>query len=116
MKSPVIKRSVARRSVAIAGNNTSVTIEDAFWTALKEIAAAREMTLSNLFRRVATSSAASSIAEVCRARANSLPGRTVGDHLNLRASAADAAGQCVHVRKDRDEVAHRTSLFTSHAR
>ena len=53
MKSLVIKRSVAkrwvaRRSVAIAGNNTSVTIEDAFWTALKEIAAAREMTLSNL--------------------------------------------------------------------
>jgi predicted DNA-binding ribbon-helix-helix protein len=46
--SPVIKRSVARRSVAIAGNNTNVTLEDAFWTALKEIAASREMTLSNL--------------------------------------------------------------------
>jgi predicted DNA-binding ribbon-helix-helix protein len=49
VKSPVIKRSVARRSVAIAGNNTSVTtLEDAFWTALKEIVASREMTLSNL--------------------------------------------------------------------
>jgi predicted DNA-binding ribbon-helix-helix protein len=41
VKSPVVKRSVARRSVAIAGNNTSVTLEDAFWTALKEIAASR---------------------------------------------------------------------------
>jgi predicted DNA-binding ribbon-helix-helix protein len=48
VKSPVIKCSVARRSVAIAGNNTSVTLEDAFWTALKEIVASREMTLSNL--------------------------------------------------------------------
>jgi predicted DNA-binding ribbon-helix-helix protein len=48
VKSPVIKRSVARRSVAIAGNNTSVTLEDAFWTALKELVASREMTLSNL--------------------------------------------------------------------
>jgi predicted DNA-binding ribbon-helix-helix protein len=43
MKSPVIKRSIV-----IAGHKTSVTLEDAFWTALKEIAIGREKTLSDV--------------------------------------------------------------------
>ena len=43
MKSPVVKRSIV-----IAGHKTSVSLEDAFWKALKEIASARHMTLSDL--------------------------------------------------------------------
>lgn len=43
MKSPVVKRSIA-----IAGHKTSVSLEQAFWTALKDIAAARGTTLSEL--------------------------------------------------------------------
>ena len=43
MKSPVIKRSIV-----IAGHKTSVSLEDAFWKGLKEIAAARNVTLSDL--------------------------------------------------------------------
>jgi len=43
MNSPVIKRSIV-----IAGQKTSVSLEDAFWAALKEIAASRQMTLSTL--------------------------------------------------------------------
>ena len=43
MKSPVVKRSIV-----IAGHKTSVSLEDAFWKALKEIAAARHVTLSDL--------------------------------------------------------------------
>jgi predicted DNA-binding ribbon-helix-helix protein len=43
MKSPVIKRSIV-----LAGHKTSVSLEDPFWKALKEIAAARRMTLSDL--------------------------------------------------------------------
>jgi predicted DNA-binding ribbon-helix-helix protein len=43
MKSPVIKRSIV-----IAGHKTSVSLEDAFWKGLKEIAAGRNMTLSDL--------------------------------------------------------------------
>lgn len=43
MKSPVIKRSIV-----IAGHKTSVSLEDAFWTGLKEIATARDMTLSDM--------------------------------------------------------------------
>jgi predicted DNA-binding ribbon-helix-helix protein len=43
MKSPVIKRSIV-----IAGHKTSVSLEDAFWKGLKDIAGGRDMTLSEL--------------------------------------------------------------------
>jgi predicted DNA-binding ribbon-helix-helix protein len=43
MKSPVVKRSIV-----IAGHKTSVSLEDAFWRGLKEIAGSRDMTLSDL--------------------------------------------------------------------
>jgi predicted DNA-binding ribbon-helix-helix protein len=43
MKSPVVKRSIV-----IAGHKTSVSLEDAFWSGLKDIAAGRNMTLSEL--------------------------------------------------------------------
>jgi predicted DNA-binding ribbon-helix-helix protein len=43
MKSPVVKRSIV-----IAGHKTSVSLEDAFWKGLKEIADARNMTLSDI--------------------------------------------------------------------
>jgi predicted DNA-binding ribbon-helix-helix protein len=43
MKSPVVKRSIV-----IAGHKTSVSLEDAFWKGLKEIADDRNMTLSDM--------------------------------------------------------------------
>ena len=43
MKSPVVKRSIV-----IAGHKTSFSLEDAFWKGLKEIAAERNVTLSEL--------------------------------------------------------------------
>ena len=43
MKSPVVKRSIV-----IAGHKTSVSLEDAFWKGLKDIASGRDMTLSEL--------------------------------------------------------------------
>ena len=40
--------AVVKRSILLGGRNTSVSLEDEFWTALKEIAAARNMTVSQL--------------------------------------------------------------------
>ena len=45
-------RSITKRSVVIAGHKTSVSLEDAFWHALKEVAAQRDMTLSELIGAV----------------------------------------------------------------
>jgi predicted DNA-binding ribbon-helix-helix protein len=49
MKSPVVKRSIV-----IAGHKTSVSLEDAFWKSLKDIATSRHMTLSDLVASIDT--------------------------------------------------------------
>jgi len=49
MNSPVVKRSIV-----IAAHKTSVSLEDAFWQSLKEIAADRELTLSELVATIDT--------------------------------------------------------------
>jgi predicted DNA-binding ribbon-helix-helix protein len=45
---PFMKSLVIKRSVVVAGHKTSVSLEDAFWKGLKEIAAQRDVTLSEL--------------------------------------------------------------------
>ena len=49
MKSPVVKRSIV-----VAGHKTSVSLEDAFWKGLKEIAEDRDVTLSDLVSTIDT--------------------------------------------------------------
>jgi predicted DNA-binding ribbon-helix-helix protein len=49
MKSPIVKRSVV-----VAGHKTSVSLEDAFWNALKEIAGERQTKLSDLVALIAS--------------------------------------------------------------
>ena len=49
MKSPV-----AKRSIVVAGHKTSVSLEDAFWEGVKEIAKARRVTLSDLIGGIDT--------------------------------------------------------------
>jgi predicted DNA-binding ribbon-helix-helix protein len=43
-----MKSAVVKRSIVIAGHRTSVSLEDAFWKGLKEIARARNRTISDL--------------------------------------------------------------------
>jgi predicted DNA-binding ribbon-helix-helix protein len=47
-----MKSLVVKRSVAIAGHKTSISLEDAFWKGLKEIAGARNMPLSDLISSI----------------------------------------------------------------
>jgi predicted DNA-binding ribbon-helix-helix protein len=47
-----VKSSIVKRSIVIAGHKTSVSIEDAFWTALKDIAASRGTTVAELVATV----------------------------------------------------------------
>ncbi len=49
MKSPVVKRSIV-----IAGHKTSVSLEDAFWRGLKDIAASRRVTLADMVGAIDT--------------------------------------------------------------
>jgi predicted DNA-binding ribbon-helix-helix protein len=47
-----MKSSVVKRSVFPAGHKTSVSLEDDFWKALKEISGARHMTQSALIHEI----------------------------------------------------------------
>jgi predicted DNA-binding ribbon-helix-helix protein len=49
MKSPVVKRSIV-----VAGHKTSVSLEEAFWSGMKEISASRGLTLSELVAEIDT--------------------------------------------------------------
>ena len=43
-----MKSLVVKRSIVIGGHKTSVSLEDAFWKGLKEIASDRKVTLSDM--------------------------------------------------------------------
>ena len=47
-----MKSVIAKRSIVIDGHKTSVSLEDAFWSTLKEIASERNETLSQLIGRI----------------------------------------------------------------
>jgi predicted DNA-binding ribbon-helix-helix protein len=49
MKSPVVKRSII-----IGGHKTSVSLEDAFWTDLKEIAHSQRVPVQKLIAQIDT--------------------------------------------------------------
>jgi predicted DNA-binding ribbon-helix-helix protein len=50
----VMKSQVAKRSIVVSGHKTSVSLEDAFWNGLKEIAGTRDLTLSDLVAAIDT--------------------------------------------------------------
>jgi predicted DNA-binding ribbon-helix-helix protein len=45
-------RRIVKHSVVIAGHRTSVSLEDAFWRALKDIAAQESVSLAALIARI----------------------------------------------------------------
>ena len=51
MKSPILKRSVT-----INGRKSSVSLEEAFWTSMKEIAAVRHLSTSDLVDEIGATS------------------------------------------------------------
>lgn len=61
MTSPVVKRSIV-----IAGHKTSVSLEDGFWSGLKEIAGERRQTLSELVASIDTGRAGGNLSSAIR--------------------------------------------------
>jgi predicted DNA-binding ribbon-helix-helix protein len=61
MKSPILKRSIV-----IGGHKTSVSLEDAFWRGLKEIARAEGVTLSHMVNELDKSRVQSNLSSAIR--------------------------------------------------
>ncbi len=70
MKSPVAKGSiespVAKRSVIIDGHKTSVSLEGAFWSGLKEIAHSQGTTVSKLIAEIDSTREQSNLSSAIR--------------------------------------------------
>jgi predicted DNA-binding ribbon-helix-helix protein len=47
-----MKSLIVKRSVVLGGHKTSVSVEDAFWNSVKEIAASGKMTVSELLTAI----------------------------------------------------------------
>jgi predicted DNA-binding ribbon-helix-helix protein len=55
-----------KRSVVIAGRKTSISLEDEFWNALKEIAAVRNSTLSDIVASIGADRPSSNLSSAVR--------------------------------------------------
>ena len=77
MKSPVVKRSIV-----FTGHKTSVSLEDAFWSGLKDIAASRNMTLSELVASIDADRRQGNLSSAIRL--------FVLEHYRVQAGAGDA--------------------------
>jgi predicted DNA-binding ribbon-helix-helix protein len=77
-----MKSLVVKRSIVIAGHKTSVSLEDGFWTGLKEIAGERDITLSDLVATVDSGRCHGNLSSVIRL--------FVLNHYRLHAQEGDA--------------------------
>jgi predicted DNA-binding ribbon-helix-helix protein len=61
-----MKSQVVKRSIVIAGHKTSVSLEDAFWDALKDIATNQDTTLSDLVADIDSTRAQGNLSSAIR--------------------------------------------------
>jgi predicted DNA-binding ribbon-helix-helix protein len=78
---------VLKRSIVVGGHKTSVSLEDAFWRGLKEIASARHLTLSALVAGIDSGRTSGNLSSAIRL--------FVLDHYRAMISAP-AASQSAH--------------------
>jgi predicted DNA-binding ribbon-helix-helix protein len=57
---------MVKRRIEIAGHNKSVTVEDAFWNGLREIAERRHESLSRLIRNIDAERRHGNLSSACR--------------------------------------------------
>jgi len=87
MTSPVVKRSIV-----IAGHKTSVSLEDAFWKALKEIAGGRKITLSDLVASIDTDRRVGNLSSAIRLFVLDFYRAQAGDNRNVGSASREAGG------------------------
>ncbi len=77
--------AVVKRSVVVGGHKTSVSLEDAFWTSLKDIAIRRGMTLSTQIASIDTNRRTSNLSSAIRLY--------VLEHFRTRATSTMLIGE-----------------------
>jgi predicted DNA-binding ribbon-helix-helix protein len=60
--------SIVKRSIAIAGHRTSISLEDAFWAALKDISVREDKTLRALIAEIDSDRGETNLSSAIRLR------------------------------------------------
>ena len=108
-----MKSLVVKRSVVVAGHKTSVTLEDAFWNGLKEIAGGRNITVSEVVGAIDSERRHGNLSSAIRLfvldfyrnkLADVQAGRDgPGDNLAIRAEAVMPSGHAIYLPPQRQE-------------
>jgi predicted DNA-binding ribbon-helix-helix protein len=88
-----MRSSVTKHSIVLSGHKTSVSLEEAFWKALKTIAALRGTTLSDLVATIDTNREHANLSSAIRLfildfYRNRLGERMAGEHVAVLGAAA----------------------------
>jgi len=86
-----MQSSVVKRSIVVGGHKTSVSLEDAFWSGLKEIASDRRLTLSKLVDAIDTTRVHSNLSSALRLFVLDHYRTTIGSVVSSRSSVAETA-------------------------
>jgi len=82
-----MKSSILKRSINIDGHKTSISLEDAFWSDLKEIAHAQKATLSELVSKIDQTRQQGNLSSAIRL--------FVLEHVHLVSGTAKAGGMAI---------------------
>ena len=66
MKGPILKSPVVKRSVMLAGHKTSISMENEFWSAFRDIAKERGLTVANLISAIDADRRSSNLSSITR--------------------------------------------------
>ena len=79
-----MEKSLVKRSIVVRGHKTSVSLEDPFWIAIKEVASFKSLTTSELVSQIDTDRKHSNLSSAIRL--------FVLDHYMSRAPTREAVG------------------------
>ena len=88
-----MKSSAVKRSIVVGGHKTSVSLEEAFWSGIKEISRARSTTLSRLVSEIDANRNQGNLSSAIRQFVlDHYKGRAVAPIGELRPRASHARG------------------------
>jgi predicted DNA-binding ribbon-helix-helix protein len=115
-----MKSAIVKRSIVVAGHKTSVSLEDAFWESLKDIAGARRVALSDLVGGVDTNREHGNLSSAIRLfvlghyqkRATSDATVEVRPRRRIYERAIEGDGRCCIAEKERPRAGPRGLSYT----
>jgi predicted DNA-binding ribbon-helix-helix protein len=106
-----MKSSIAKRSIVIDGHKTSVSLEDAFWDELKEIAYTQQATLSALVAKIDGTRRYGNLSSAIRLYVLSTSARTGISNALSFGSPVCVEGAATLLRAVRDPLTARLERF-----